>query len=336
MRGGLGKRQIDILTRTIEVHRKLGRPLGASDLGATTAVERGKLYQVWNSLKRRGFLTRVHGEQGSTAPTPGAMDALDALRRRAAGEPMFKAPAKIRADNHRTWFNVRVAPDDTPGSIYPAQVQDPDRNPFQPGSNSPKLGEKILHGRWAGMTIYSLALEERRTCPETCAHWADCYTNNSPQLIRFRHGPELLDRIRAALWDFDRLHPDGYVVRLHVAGDFYSVFYVMFWKAMLVQHPACNVWGYTARDPFGEIGRLIHDPKVFDPSRWSVRDSTGQLMFSAPTIYRHVTRIKQPEGLVCPEQLGRAKDCASCAICWESRKPVAFMSHAFLGGDPNG
>src|SRR5262249_50176189 len=42
-------------------------------------------------------------------------------------------------------------------------------------------------------------------------------------------------------------HPDGFVVRLHVLGDFYSVEYVKLWGKLLERHPGLHIFGFTAR-----------------------------------------------------------------------------------------
>ena len=45
------------------------------------------------------------------------------------------------------------------------------------------------------------------------------------------------------LLDID--HPNGFAVRLHNLGDFYSLQYVALWRRLLARHPALHVWGYT-------------------------------------------------------------------------------------------
>ena len=77
-------------------------------------------------------------------------------------------------------------------TIYPQQVMQPGKyNVLKPGANSCKTGPKILKGRWAGMPIYTLTLEERRTCPGSCRHWRSCYGNRTPWAERYVHGPNL-------------------------------------------------------------------------------------------------------------------------------------------------
>ncbi len=42
-------------------------------------------------------------------------------------------------------------------------------------STNVKLGKKVTRGILKGMPIYTVTLEERSTCSETCAHWFTCY-----------------------------------------------------------------------------------------------------------------------------------------------------------------
>jgi hypothetical protein len=43
--------------------------------------------------------------------------------------------------------------------------------------------------------------------------------------------------------------PGGFMVRLHVLGDFYSTDYVQLLAVALTAFPALHVFGFTARDP---------------------------------------------------------------------------------------
>ncbi|MBI5940126.1 MAG: hypothetical protein HY859_06845 [Caulobacterales bacterium] len=42
------------------------------------------------------------------------------------------------------------------------------------GHNNPKLGKQVLKGPRTGWPIFHVTLEERATCPRSCAVWADC------------------------------------------------------------------------------------------------------------------------------------------------------------------
>ena len=54
-------------------------------------------------------------------------------------------------------------------------------------------------------------------------------------------------RLEREIEVLDVRHGGGFVVRLHVLGDFYSVEYVGLWRRLLRQYPTLRVFGYTAR-----------------------------------------------------------------------------------------
>ena len=64
---------------------------------------------------------------------------------------------------------------------------------------------------------------------------------------RVEAGPELEARLEREIEVLDVRHGGGFVVRLHVLGDFYSVEYVGLWRRLLRQYPTLRVFGYTAR-----------------------------------------------------------------------------------------
>lgn len=185
-----------------------------------------------------------------------------------------------------------------------------------------KKGERISRGRWRGFAIYTATLEERATCPRTCPHWGDCYGNGMRFAHRMEHGPALEKRLPAEIAELARKHPEGFAVRLHVLGDFYSRRYVALWARMLRKYPALHVWGYTARlpgTPIGDAIAAIRGPRFV--VRWS---GGGTLPLSA-----------NPEGFAapaftCPEQTGKAKSCAACGACWATLRAVRFIDHENL------
>ena len=64
-------------------------------------------------------------------------------------------------------------------------------NILKSGAQNKKLGGLITKGIWRGLPLYSLTLEERATCPTTCAHFSDCYGNNMRYAHRFQSGGNL-------------------------------------------------------------------------------------------------------------------------------------------------
>src|SRR5262249_24053099 len=105
---------------------------------------------------------------------------------------------------------------------------------------------RFLKGRWRGFAAYMLTLEERATCPTTCRHLRSCYGNKMHLAQRMQAGSDLEWRLvrEVALLHID--HPDGFAVRLHELGDFYSVEYVELWGRLLERYPGLHIWGYTA------------------------------------------------------------------------------------------
>lgn len=319
----MGTRQRDVLQRTLDAYSRSNRGVTAPDIGAKTPQDRGAIYLIWRTLERRGLVLRDPPGVKGTIPAPGAADALAAAGARDQGPTL--------APKARVLFGKRVAPDTATGTAFPSTVADPDGFPFQPGDHTGKLGRIVAKGRWAGMPIYALTLEERATCPRTCQMWTSCYGNGMPLAKRYRHGPQLEDRIRVGLWDLDGWNPQGYVIRLHILGDFYSVAYALLWRQLLDLHPLLNVFGYTAHSPDSEVGRVIRFTRMMYRDRWAVRFSGASIKFSARTINRLPDKPRQPEGFACPEQLGLVPDCASCGLCWTSRDPILFVDHAYLG-----
>ena len=112
-------------------------------------------------------------------------------------------------------------------------------------STNAKLGKKILKGIWKNHRMYTVTLEARATCTDECEHYLDCYDNNMPFAHRFKANQALVDKMAIELDKLDKKHPLGYVVRLHILGDFYSVAYVKWWKKQLQTRPNLKIYGYS-------------------------------------------------------------------------------------------
>lgn len=142
---------------------------------------------------------------------------------------------------------------------------------------------------------------------------------------RMQAGPDLewkLER-EVALLSID--HPK-FVVRLHGAGDFYSVGYVGLWRTLLERHDGLHVFGYTARtdDAIADALRSLAADAGWD--RFAMRFSnSGEALRSTVTI--ESVRQNPSDAIVCPEQQGLAESCSVCALCWQTEKRVAFIQH---------
>lgn len=192
------------------------------------------------------------------------------------------------------------------------------------GVNSRKIGRTVMKGRLRGCPIFTLTLEERATCPRTCLEWSRCYGNSMHFARRIRHGEDFERLLWGELAEKQVTHPDGFLVRLHVLGDFYSVDYAEFWAEALEAYPALNIFGYTAHAPGSEIGQVIAQLLGVHPMRFHIRFSGWDGPTDGSVV---VDQAEDTEHLICPAQLGKTDCCATCALCWHSDRTIAFLRH---------
>lgn len=236
-----------------------------------------------------------------------------------------------RFAGHRPWGSPLVLADTHPAvvegrSLFTKAAGNSSSRVLVSGFNSRKIGKKVTKGKWARFPIYTLTLEERKTCPSTCIMWNGCFGNKMHWARRNQAGPTLEYKIHEELFVFQRIHPKGFVVRLHVLGDFYSMDYVRLWEKWLGEFPALNVFGYTARqldDPIGaELARVVSEKW----DRFAVRSSDDNLGDKVP----HTLVVKSPEetdGIICPAQTDASDCCGTCSLCWQTTKPIIFLEH---------
>lgn len=198
--------------------------------------------------------------------------------------------------------------------------------------NNQKLGNVMQKSRWKGFKLFALTLEERATCWEGCQNLSRCYGDNMPFAYRYRHGRALE---RALIKDCRTLQEkkatrDGFIVRLHVLGDFYSVAYVEHWEKLLLRFPALHLFGYTHHRHASPIGRAVSDLVARWPQRASFlrsdADEPDDPLPKAMTVLRGEAPV---QGTVfCPEQTGRSASCATCGLCMGGRVSVTFIDHS--------
>jgi hypothetical protein len=217
-------------------------------------------------------------------------------------------------------------------TVYPTTVCSPRRDVGGPcvlksAANSRKIGGEILKGRWNGFPAYTLTLEERATCPTTCRHWRSCYGNKMQWAQRMQAGPDLEWRLEREVALLDIEHPDGFAVRLHELGDFYSVDYVELWGKLLERHPGLHIWGYTAHTD-GAIATALVELVKRHGNRFAMRFSNAPFPFPYPaTITIETVAQKPTDAILCPEQVGKTESCSTCALCWQTKRRIAFLQH---------
>jgi hypothetical protein len=192
------------------------------------------------------------------------------------------------------------------------------------GHQSRKIGKTVTKGPRRGWPIFTLTLEERATCPRTCKAWAFCFGNNMQGAERIVAGPALEEALWNELLELQFEHPGGFMVRLHVLGDFYSTDYVKFWKRALVAFPALHVFGFTARLPGTPIGDMLFGLVNDQWGRFAVRFSglpgptLGSILKGDPGT---------DEAIPCPAQTNATDCCATCMLCIYSKRSIAFARH---------
>lgn len=213
-------------------------------------------------------------------------------------------------------------------SIFPSRVFDPDEvdRVLKSGHQSRKIGAFVTKGFARGWPIFTLTLEERATCPRRCAQWLRCFGNNMQAAERITPGQALETALWAEVAALAEAHPGGFMVRLHVLGDFYSAGYVATWRAMLDRFPALHVFGFTAHDPAGEIGRALSAAALEHGWRRCAIRFSG-----APHELRSARVVSAGEAdgdaVLCPAQTGATDCCGTCGLCWQSERSIAFRSH---------
>jgi hypothetical protein len=220
-------------------------------------------------------------------------------------------------------------------TLFPSTVRaPPDDRCLKSGVNNPKIGGLILKGKWRGFPVYTLTLEERRNCPESCYHWRDCFGNHMHWADRIPEGPDLERRLEREIEALDIDHPTGFAVRLHILGDFYSPAYVQLWRELLAQYSTLHIFGFTARidkddDPISSaLVALARD----QPDRFAMRFSNAPDSLGMPsTTSIDLPRRAPADAIVCPEQVrnkrSKPENCSACALCWQSRRRIAFVQH---------
>ncbi len=201
------------------------------------------------------------------------------------------------------------------------------------GENNRKIGNVVVQGRLKGAPIYTLTLVERRDCPP-CPLSRECYMNASPNAVRFEGGEELETAIAHEVPILAKSYPGGFLVRLHVGGDFYSWDYLKVWAGLLREHKPLNVFGFTHHGPDSEIGADIAELRAHFSPRFEVRHSSVMGPHGSVVVEAKITQKRVGDGVVCPEQrdavIGSEKPrcCGSCGVCWTGHPtPIVFMMH---------
>ena len=152
-----------------------------------------------------------------------------------------------------------------------------------------------------------------------------------PFATRYSANDALETTIGNELEILNRKHKNGFLVRLHILGDFYSVDYVKKWAMWLNRFPNLFVYGYSERKSNTPIGRALKIVRKTYGPRFMVRTSGDfksrtmtALSYDDP---RAIKQIATKQAFICPVQTGKTDNCGTCGLCWTAQKNVVFMTH---------
>ena len=207
-----------------------------------------------------------------------------------------------------------------------------------------KLGNTVLKGRLKGAKIYTLTLEERKTCPRDCFHYENCFANNMPFATRYTFDAALLEQIEKDIIYYND-KGKAFLVRLHILGDFPSEEYVEFWNALLERYEHLNIYGYSANQLETPIGEALDNMRDVWGLRFMVRisgdtktDSMAALSFDDVSAR---AQIETKKAFICPAQITHkgattiakktektmSANCGTCTLCWTTKLNPIFLTH---------
>lgn len=207
------------------------------------------------------------------------------------------------------------------------------------GHNNAKLGKTILKGERTGWPLFHLTLEERATCPRSCAQWRGCYGNAMPYARRHRVDADFMTALRGEVITKARENPAGLLIRLHTLGDFFSVAYVLMWAELLAALPQLHVFGYTARredDADPETRKIAQAIRILTDAMWSRFSIRTSHTTAGPQRSIVVEKPVEVAGVImCPQQADATAACSTCGLCWVDRcrdRTIAFLKHGMKRG----
>ena len=207
-------------------------------------------------------------------------------------------------------------------TIHPRMVKSPVevKSILKSVDHNGKIGKGgciVTKGKWVGMPMFQMSLQERASCPSTCKQWASCYGNNTAFAHRIDHcHPDFWPTLEAEINTLAKRYRHGFVIRPHVLGDFYSAEYLAFWIEQTALHPNLHVFGFTHWERDSVIGRMVTEWNKNERVWMRFSDQGGEMSANV-----------EGEGIPCPEQTGKTLSCLTCALCWSTTKAISFKHH---------
>ena len=198
---------------------------------------------------------------------------------------------------------------------------------LKPSTNK-KLGKIITKGKHKGKKMFTLTLIERETCTNECEHYYDCYGNNMPFAHRFEVNRAFMLKLESDVHHTARANPNGFIVRLHILGDFESIEYVIFWERMLILYPNMAIYGYTRNHIDSKYKHIRGIAKELTRIRSKYSDRFA-VRFSNKLDENFSANSEEitSDGITCLAQVKENISCSACTLCWSSKKPIRFLTH---------
>ncbi len=127
-------------------------------------------------------------------------------------------------------------------------------------------------------------------------------------------------------------------VRIHSSGDFFSTDYIEFWINIVEQNKQIKFWSYTRSWIINDFKHSLE--KLHSKSNIELYASWDSTMIEHPPTHWRKSYVFYNENdanvfyrsnlntFICPEQIGIAKNCASCNFCMKKiNKDILFYFH---------
>ena len=211
------------------------------------------------------------------------------------------------------------------------------RSPLYLQLGNDKLGRSIW--TWSMPAVTACGTAPSAYCERSC--YAIAF-RRFPTVVRAHQRNHELTRDRTSFLTELRTDlgylPAGSVVRLHVAGDFFSADYATTWLRLISGFEHLTFYGYTRAWTDREIHRVLAkvrarpNVRLWASSDWTM--SRPPSRWPEARVFRSIADARAAGYIVCPEQLGEKPSCETCQLCWripqDSAFRLAFIDHVQL------
>lgn len=122
--------------------------------------------------------------------------------------------------------------------------------------------------------------------------------------------------------------PDGFLLRIHEAGDFVSAAHAEVYDRLAREFENVTFFGYSRAWVSPAIAAVL--ARMNNLPNVAIRESLDRDRYRgtglAPVAYFGPKGLEPERAFMCPEQLGGPK-CADCGLCWRVTLPVIFRQH---------